>query len=537
MPSSAPGEPLLATRDVNAPPASGNHLADALAKYIAAAAALHPPRRIRRGASVASALSKYGQIFTTNPDKLPYEQRARLFGRSEVVEQIDAFVSHSWGSPGYMKYMTLLLEEAAPYAIVTNCLASLLAAFFQGHVYEISFGTTRMTYGFEPFFTLLQVWSPWIWFAGIAAGYVTFLVVPALKRRRFYFVDGLCISQTDPTLKLQGIRHLGGFVALSRSLLVMWDEQYLSRLWCVYELAVFRAVHPHRPVRLLPMRLSIAVAIICVTMLVGTGFYAVGYPSLCASLGGIAGFFVAAYLASVLFYLGCTIAGVDLALQRRVLEAQFDGFDARAASCYNESDRVEIYAAIERITDGGLDAFNAMVRTTLKEEVLRRSFGGGLPYVYLMTGLLPLIALALGPGVAQLSEAPFISRVDWYIYGPTFAFCTGPLVGAWCVDDGSAIAVRASSAAGTAVKLAEVLRTPASRNAVLRSAARGAFWLAGVHCGISYFLVQFIANRPDYFGLRSVDSVWLAIVSNGYCVVRAYLTFRATPVPEHEHRL
>ena len=48
---------------------------------------------------MASALSKYGQIFTTNPDKLPYEQRALLFGRSEVVEQIDAFVSHSWGSP------------------------------------------------------------------------------------------------------------------------------------------------------------------------------------------------------------------------------------------------------------------------------------------------------------------------------------------------------------------------------------------------------------------------------------------------------
>ena len=79
----------------------------------------------------------------------------------------------------------------------------------------VSFGTTRMTYGFEPFFTLLQIWSPWIWFAGVAAGYVTFLVVPALKRRRFYFVDGLCISQTDAELKLQGIRHLGGFVALT----------------------------------------------------------------------------------------------------------------------------------------------------------------------------------------------------------------------------------------------------------------------------------------------------------------------------------
>ena len=243
------------------------------------------------------------------------------------------------GVPGYMKYMTLLLEEAAPYAIVVNCLASLLAAFFQGHVYEISFGTTRMTGGFEPFFTLLQVWSPWIWFAGVAAGYVTFLVVPALKRRRFYFVDGLCISQTDPTLKLQGIRHLGGFVALSQSLLVMWDEQYLSRLWCVYELAVFRAVHPHRPVRLLPMRLSIAVAIICVTMLVGTGFYAVGYPALCSSLeASPASSSRPTWRRSSSTSAArspASTSSCSAACSRRSSTA----LTPRAASCYNESDR------------------------------------------------------------------------------------------------------------------------------------------------------------------------------------------------------
>ena len=80
MSSAALREPLLKdavalTRDLEAPPSHGNNLADALATYITAAAALHPPRSIRRGVSVSSALSKYGQIFMTNPDKLPYEQR------------------------------------------------------------------------------------------------------------------------------------------------------------------------------------------------------------------------------------------------------------------------------------------------------------------------------------------------------------------------------------------------------------------------------------------------------------------------------
>jgi hypothetical protein len=54
----------------------------------------------------------------------------------------------------------------------------------------------------------------------------------------------LCINQTDATLKQQAIDSLDLFLRFSRRLLVLWSPEYLSRLWCVYELATFVKIHP-----------------------------------------------------------------------------------------------------------------------------------------------------------------------------------------------------------------------------------------------------------------------------------------------------
>ena len=87
----------------------------------------------------------------------------------------------------------------------------------------------------------------------------------------FCFLDKCSISQTDPLLKLESIRQLGGYIAKSRRFLLCSDAQcaachlptasdalhhhittcattaappsassrYCSRLWCMYEVAVF----------------------------------------------------------------------------------------------------------------------------------------------------------------------------------------------------------------------------------------------------------------------------------------------------------
>ena len=77
-----------------------------------------------------------------------------------------------------------------------------------------------------------------------------------------------------------------------------------------------------------------------------------------------------------LIYVGVTLFGASMALQRIALQQHLESFDVRLAGCYSATDRDEIYAAIGAIylrggTDG-LDAFNHMVRTQLKEEVLQR---------------------------------------------------------------------------------------------------------------------------------------------------------------------
>ena len=80
--------------------------------------------------------------------------------------------------------------------------------------------------------------------------------------RKFYFLDCLCIHQTDIKRKIEGIRHLAGFVAMSKTIYIMWDDIYFTRLWCVYEVAVFKAANPNAPMRIIPLRLSVAIIIL-----------------------------------------------------------------------------------------------------------------------------------------------------------------------------------------------------------------------------------------------------------------------------------
>ncbi|CAE8674441.1 unnamed protein product [Polarella glacialis] len=54
-----------------------------------------------------------------------------------------------------------------------------------------------------------------------------------------YFFDRLCITQSDAELKQVGIDSIGAYLRNSDSMLVLWGPEYFTRLWCVFELAVF----------------------------------------------------------------------------------------------------------------------------------------------------------------------------------------------------------------------------------------------------------------------------------------------------------
>lgn len=63
-------------------------------------------------------------------------------------------------------------------------------------------------------------------------------------------------------MKVQGITNLPGFLSSSRELVILWDELFFTRLWCVYEVAVYGARNPIGRIRLLPMELTATLAVI-----------------------------------------------------------------------------------------------------------------------------------------------------------------------------------------------------------------------------------------------------------------------------------
>ena len=65
------------------------------------------------------------------------------------------------------------------------------------------------------------------------------LILLLWRGQKLVFVDRMCINQVNPRLKAEGIVSLAGILKTSESMLVLWDEAFGERLWCLFELAAF----------------------------------------------------------------------------------------------------------------------------------------------------------------------------------------------------------------------------------------------------------------------------------------------------------
>ena len=96
---------------------------------------------------------------------------------------------------------------------------------------------------FKYFTVLVHVMGGAMWFTIVVISAAVFVF------QTFAFLDYVCISQTDIDLKMLGIANFAGFLRLSKELVVLWDEKYFTRFWCVYELASYMTLNPTGRVR------------------------------------------------------------------------------------------------------------------------------------------------------------------------------------------------------------------------------------------------------------------------------------------------
>ncbi|CAE7641948.1 unnamed protein product, partial [Symbiodinium pilosum] len=151
----------------------------------------------------------------------------------------DAFLSHTWMTHGRWKFLSLLLHFGWPTLLVAWALGATVAFILSlVGLLPLFASWEARAIDFDEHIPL----GCWVMLSGGLATWVGAALFPYLRcgPSHICFLDFLCIHQTDVSKMQQGIRSIGHYLAASAELHVLWSNPYLSRLWCVFELAAYR---------------------------------------------------------------------------------------------------------------------------------------------------------------------------------------------------------------------------------------------------------------------------------------------------------
>jgi hypothetical protein len=191
-----------------------------------------------RGIGINKALHGFGMLFKQATGS------ASTYNLSETVESLCIFLSHTWSTPRSWKFLTLSLQF--------NTVVALIGLISCDIVVWALFATERLQWLRGTLFVLNLLFP--------------LLVVVSHEARRYVglkgpmlFVDKACIHQVDPHLKQLGIANLGAFLLRSSRMLIIYNDEYLKKLWTVYEVATVLTANPDAKIEVLPIFLTKAV--------------------------------------------------------------------------------------------------------------------------------------------------------------------------------------------------------------------------------------------------------------------------------------
>jgi len=193
-----------------------------------------------RGVSTSVVLQSFGNALSSTTGSLSTTRLDYRF--SEVVDQLDAFISHDWSSWRWGKTAVLLLLYNGKAAWSISMVVAVLMACLQMGPIEILPRPAPLTYrkvagqdavigigSWSSIMAAIAFWIPLLFWQTICS----VLHLPTSK----VFLDKYCIDQEDEERKAAAILGLAAFLAKSKHLIVCWTSTYFTRLWTVYELA------------------------------------------------------------------------------------------------------------------------------------------------------------------------------------------------------------------------------------------------------------------------------------------------------------
>ncbi|CAE8669539.1 unnamed protein product [Polarella glacialis] len=200
----------------------------------------HPGSRMyQRGVSLATVMDLGGRHF--GPNVCEKNNDALSF----PTDKYDIFISHTWRTGRIAKYAALLYYTSLFPAVCAGLAAGILAFALRVHGILPPFGISEGPKSAE-----VSEFVPFSMWCLVIGGCTSFAILVMWARlfdlaesirstKVFYFFDRLSINQGDAELKQAGIDSIGAYLRNSDSMLVLWAPEYFTRLWCVFELAVF----------------------------------------------------------------------------------------------------------------------------------------------------------------------------------------------------------------------------------------------------------------------------------------------------------
>lgn len=393
-------------------------------------------RDILRGISLRETLNNAGDLWRQSPIDLNDSERRKLWTRSRKVEDFDWFLSHTWLTPGRWKVLSLVVQSCWHLWLASWLILVTLAMVLCVHGFLPIGGT------WHPDIMGFSAPSPlggWVILASCLApfmGIAIYLCLPeSCTTSPTCFLDVVSIHQTDTELMERGIYGLGGFLKVSKQLRILWSPPYLTRLWCVFEVAAFLTANPEGKIILHPLTIEIAVTALFVACALGTMFYQAFITAVGADPGARSLVLIPALLPS----LGAIRILRRQSFMRRVLLTQLRNFDVDRAECRNDFDRHYIEAAILHWY-GSKEKFAAYVRGPLAFELLTRLSNNHV----MMAGYVLIVLSAPVAAGLELCMSLWIGGAPWevllarfigMVVGTEFLFCAMILMVAMNLSD------------------------------------------------------------------------------------------------------
>ncbi|CAE7361027.1 HERC1 [Symbiodinium sp. CCMP2456] len=188
-------------------------------------------------------MRRAGRIWRYRPAELSLQRRSKLNGHSHPVEHFDIFFSHTWLTPGRWKVLSLLLQRGCTFMLLAWCFGialSFLLCMFDILPLLASWQSLAISFHAD------TAVGCWLMVFGAIFALGGFLTAPCLSPgwSDICFLDVACIHQTDEAEMQQGINNIGSFLSASSQLHVLWSGPYLTRLWCIFEIAAYRKLNP-----------------------------------------------------------------------------------------------------------------------------------------------------------------------------------------------------------------------------------------------------------------------------------------------------